>query len=260
MSTATIDLDLPARAPDAIPFSRLLDVESRKLVDTRAGFWLLTGMGAAMVAMGAGVAVLGGAFPTDWAGASQAVLTPLALLLPVLAALTMTSEWSTRTALITFTLEPRRWRVLAAKAVVLVGAVAVGVLLSLAVGAGAVLLQNALHGTEMVWALPASAMAGMILTLACSVFFGAVLGLLLLNPAAAIVAIFVIPNVLAAAAALSKPAAAVLDWVNYTQTLTFLSQGWGGGQDWARVLVSVVVMIGLPAAFGVRRTLSREAS
>ena len=35
----------------AVPFSRLLRVELRKLVDTRAGFWLLASIGVITVAV-----------------------------------------------------------------------------------------------------------------------------------------------------------------------------------------------------------------
>lgn len=261
MSTAFADLALPGRArATSIPFSRLLDVESRKLVDTRAGFWLLSGMAAATLAVGGLMAYFGASLPADWAGASQTVLYPVLLLLPVLAALTMTSEWSTRTALVTFTLEPRRWRVLAAKGAVLLGAAAAGVLLALLVGAGTVLLQHALHGTDISWALSGSGLLGLFAMLACSGLFGAALGLLTLNPAAAIVTIFVVPTVFGAVGALSETGATVLSWVDYNQTLTFLFGGWGGGQEWARALVSVAVMIGLPATAGVLRNLRREAA
>ena len=45
----------PTATPDprvtAVPFSRLLKVELRKLVDTRAGFWLLAAIGIITVAV-----------------------------------------------------------------------------------------------------------------------------------------------------------------------------------------------------------------
>ena len=42
----------------------------------------------------------------------------MGILLPVLGILLVTSEWSQRTAMVTFTLEPSRSRVIAAKFVV----------------------------------------------------------------------------------------------------------------------------------------------
>ena len=56
-----------------------------------------------------------------------ATATPQSLLLPVLGILAVTAEWSQRTGLVTFTLEPNRARTAVAKlaAVVLIGLLAV---------------------------------------------------------------------------------------------------------------------------------------
>ena len=105
----------PAGGPTGIPMSRLIRVELRKLVDTRAGRWLL--LGIALVTVGA-VAVY-----TLAADASELTfehfvnvsVLPLSWLLPVLGIMAVTSEWTQRTGLVTHTLEPRRSRVLAAK-------------------------------------------------------------------------------------------------------------------------------------------------
>ena len=55
MSTATHDARSTGSHPDpsvaAVPFSRVLRVELRKLVDTRAGFWLLAAIGIITVAV-----------------------------------------------------------------------------------------------------------------------------------------------------------------------------------------------------------------
>ena len=101
----------------AIPFARLFRAEFRKAADTRAARWLLTA--AVLLALAAQAVPL--AFPRDVTQDRASFLTWAALglsrLLPIALMLTMTAEWSQRTALATFTLEPRRSRVLAAKAV-----------------------------------------------------------------------------------------------------------------------------------------------
>ena len=56
MSTATHDAPVrPAVTGDTsvatVPFSRVLRVELRKLVDTRAGFWLLAAIGIITIAV-----------------------------------------------------------------------------------------------------------------------------------------------------------------------------------------------------------------
>ena len=99
-------------APDpsvtAVPFSRLLRVELRKLVDTRAGFWLLAAIGIITVAVV--VVFLFAAEPDQltYINFVGATATPQSLLLPVLGILAVTAEWSQRTGLVTFTLEPSR--------------------------------------------------------------------------------------------------------------------------------------------------------
>ena len=59
---------------------------------------------------------------------------PMAVILPIVAMLSVTSEWSQRSGLTTFTLVPHRGRVILAKAVVSVVVGVVSVLLALAVG------------------------------------------------------------------------------------------------------------------------------
>lgn len=243
-----------------IPLSRLIDVESRKLVDTRAGFWLLAAIAALMVGVGGLIALVWRGGPAAWAGATEMTLAPVALLLPVLAVLTMTSEWTTRSGLVTFALEPRRWRTLLAKGVVLLGAMLAGLVLALAAGAGSVLLQQALHGATVSWAMPGYTLAGFVALLACSTFFGAALGLLTQNSAAAIVTVLVMPTVLGILSALSGSAAAVLNWVDFNAVLPFLDTGWGTGTDWARLATSAAVMVVLPAALGVWRAVRQEVA
>jgi ABC-2 type transport system permease protein len=101
----------------AIPFGRLFRAEFRKATDTRAARWLLAV--AVLLALAAQAVPL--AFPRDVTQDRASSLTWAALglsrLLPSAVMLTMTAEWSQRTALTTFTLEPRRVRVLAAKVV-----------------------------------------------------------------------------------------------------------------------------------------------
>ena len=99
----------------AIPFGRLVRAEWRKATGTRAARWLL----AAVALTTIGGLVIPLLFPRDvtqtrasylaWAGLG------LTRLLPIVLMLAMTAEWSQRTAMTTFTQEPRRGRVLAAK-------------------------------------------------------------------------------------------------------------------------------------------------
>ena len=105
--TTTTQTQAPIRpmAGGGIPFSRLLQVEFRKSWDTRASFWLLFCIGAiVLIAELIAAIVTGvqdvkdvefGTFATVAGFISQ-------LLLPVLGIMLVTSEWSQRTAMVTF--------------------------------------------------------------------------------------------------------------------------------------------------------------
>ena len=93
----------------AVPFTRLVHVELRKMLDTRAGRWLLIGIGA-VIALALTIMFFnnGGEHPLPVY--LQATTMPMAIILPVVGILAVTSEWSQRTGLVTFSLEPRRTR------------------------------------------------------------------------------------------------------------------------------------------------------
>jgi len=112
MTTATSTVAASSALGPGIPFSRSLRVEWRKSVDTRAARWLL----AAVAAVAVIAAVVPIATPhssdQDLPNYLAIVAIGVTLLLPVVSILTLTSEWSQRTVLTTFTQDPRRDRVL----------------------------------------------------------------------------------------------------------------------------------------------------
>src|SRR5215218_6135096 len=105
-----------AAGRDARPgLGRLTAVELRKMTDTRAGFWLqLAVVGLTLTIAGL---IIGFGDPQDQTLAKmlQGTIQPSINLLPVIGILLVSSEWSQRTAQISFTLVPRRPRVIAAK-------------------------------------------------------------------------------------------------------------------------------------------------
>ena len=113
MTTATLDI---SRTP-AVPFGRLVRVELRKMADTRAGRWLLISIGllTLLVLIIQMAVVLAQDIDVKFIDFLQGMNIPMAILLPILGVLSVTSEWSQRTAMVTFTLEPSRVRVIAAK-------------------------------------------------------------------------------------------------------------------------------------------------
>ena len=101
-------------APRPIPMSRIVGVELRKMFDTRSGFWLM-----ATIAIGAllatGAVILWA--PDDqltYSTFASAIGFPMSVILPMVAILSVTSEWTQRIGLTTFTLLPSRGRVIGA--------------------------------------------------------------------------------------------------------------------------------------------------
>ena len=94
---------------------RLTLVELRKMADTRAGFWLLvvTALLTIVTAVIAGLTF--GDTDKTLLNMMAVTVQPASILMPVVGILLVTSEWSQRTAMVTFALVPERGRVLMAK-------------------------------------------------------------------------------------------------------------------------------------------------
>src|SRR5256885_2479319 len=126
----------PARGQS---FLKLVTIELRKSVDTRSGRVLIAGI--LLIALAAltwqFTHLPKGAVGFD--GFLGAAATGVMLILPVIGVMAMTSEWTQRTALTTFTLSPRRVRVQLAKFVsaVLLSAVVMTAVVALALASTA---------------------------------------------------------------------------------------------------------------------------
>ena len=105
----------PSSALGPIPFSRLVRVEWAKATDTRAARWLLALVGLSTAGMVLVPVLAPTTFDQSYASYLRVAALGLTILLPVVAILTLTSEWSQRTVMTTFTQEPRRIRVVNAK-------------------------------------------------------------------------------------------------------------------------------------------------
>ena len=107
----TLDVSTTTRPP----MSRLVKVELRKMVDTRAGMWLMITIAAVTVVATTIFGLAGHDEDRTFYNFMQFAGAPQGILLPVLGILLVTQEWSQRTAMVTFTLEPQRSRTLIAK-------------------------------------------------------------------------------------------------------------------------------------------------
>ncbi|HEY5882945.1 MAG TPA: hypothetical protein VIU11_28840 [Nakamurella sp.] len=234
-----------------VPFTRTTRVELRKMVDTRAGVWLLAIVTLSGLAMIVGTLIWGGE-PHGLNDFLGSTVLPLSVLLPVVGIMAATAEWSQRTGLVTFTLEPRRGRVVAAKLVA-------SVLLGLGVFAAALLAAIAATlATGSSWDLSVSVLAGLVLAVLLFVLQGVAFGFALLNTPAAIVAALLLPTVWTIAGGLIPAVQGVSDWLNLNTTTMPLMTGEMTGTDWAKLGTSVLLWVGVPLAIGTRRVLTRE--
>ena len=89
--TSTLEQEAPRPAsrpaPAPIPFTRLLSVETIKMFNTRAGFWLMVGMAAAAVVATASVILFAPDDQIVYDNFGAAIGIPMTLLLPVMAIL-----------------------------------------------------------------------------------------------------------------------------------------------------------------------------
>lgn len=244
----------------AVPMSRLVKVELRKMVDTRAGFWLFVSMGiAAAIIM---VAMLIFAEPEDltFGGMFGVMNIPTGFLLPVVAILLVTSEWSQRTGLLTFTLEPRRSRVVIAKLATGVVAAVAAVTAALAFGAlGAVLagvLRDGGGGWDMTWMGIGNASLLQFLAL----LQGFAFAMLIMNSAAAIVLYFVLPTVWSIVGSIVPWLQEnIQPWADFWTAQASLQSGTApSGEEWAKLAVSGTIWVLIPLVAGVWRLLRSE--
>jgi ABC-type transport system involved in multi-copper enzyme maturation permease subunit len=264
MSAVAADPTLDVSHTQEVPFGRLVSVELRKLADTRAGRWLLiaiAGLTLLVLIIQLSV-VLGQDLHPKFIDFLQGMNTPMGILLPVLGVLTVTSEWSQRTAMVTFTLEPSRVRVVAAKFVsillISVLALVVGVLL----GALANVLYGALSGHTVVWGNPAKFAFFYLLLYIFGMATGFAFGALFLNSPAGIVIYFVysfvLPTIFGIAAALMNWFESLQPWIDFNNDQNHLIDATISGKGWVQLAVSGVIWLVIPMAIGVWRIRRAE--
>lgn len=255
----------PTRADDSapIPLTRLARAEVRKLVDTRASLWLTLAIaGLSAIIMIVALAANQNTPENLTFGQLFGLMNiPTGIILPVLAIMLVTGEWSQRTALTTFTMEPRRDRIVAAKLVAsliaALGAVVVALVFA-AIGTG--IAGIAFSDPAGSWDMTAAGLFNSFLLQLFALLMGFGFAALLLNTPAAIVLYFVLPTVLSVVTELVPWFGDHLgDWVDTGRTqIPFMTGDWATGGEWARLLVSAVLWIGVPLVLGITRILRAE--
>jgi ABC-2 type transport system permease protein len=257
-NAAALDIPIAGRDAGARPnMGRLTAVELRKMVDTRAGFWLQLAVVALTVVVIVVVCIVGNAEDQTLAQMLSAALAPASILLPIVGILLVSSEWSQRTAPITFVLVPRRARVVAAK--VLASVVLSIVAFAFCLAVAAVGTAVAAPGIDGTWSLSAGLLGQSVLSLVTGVITGVAFGAALLSSAPAIVLSFVLPLGWAAVGSIHalEPAAR---WLDGTRSLSPLTEHLLSSTEWARAGTTLALWMVLPLAIGLWRILRDEVA
>jgi ABC-2 type transport system permease protein len=261
---AVDDLRTRSSAVRRIPLSRVTAVELRKMFDTRSGFWLMASIAIAAVLATAAVIAFAPDDELTYSTFGTAIGFPMAVILPMIAILSVTSEWSQRSGLTTFTLVPHRGRVIGAKAISSIVVAVASMLLALAIGALGNVVGTAITGTPQVWDVSLGDGLSIMLGNILGLLSGFTLGLLIRGSAGAIVAYFVYSLVLPS---LAEVLAASQQWftdlrpwvdVNYAQGALFQFDGSLSGDQWAQLGVTGVIWLLIPMAVGLRLVLRSE--
>jgi ABC-type transport system involved in multi-copper enzyme maturation permease subunit len=256
-------LDVSGTAP--VPFGRLVMVELRKSYDTRAGFWLLLSIGGVVglfLAIATIITVVQDE-PVRYVDFVAIAAYITGILLPILGIMLVTSEWSQRSAMVTFSLEPRRVNVVLAKMVVGVLLTALTLVAALVIGLVCTTVCEVANPDLTTWEVGADELAGFAVTQTLAMLGGFAIATLLLNTPASIVVFFVyrfvIPIVFGIAGALMDWFEDVRVWIDFQSAMSpIYDWSLSTGEEWGHFVVSGILWLGLPIGIGLWRILRAE--
>jgi ABC-type transport system involved in multi-copper enzyme maturation permease subunit len=227
------------------------------MVDTRAGFWLQVAVLGLTLTFAIIQAVTGHAADRTLHDILVSAVFPAQVLLPIVGILLVSSEWSQRTTLVTFTLVPQRLRVLVAK-------LAAGVLLATAaflvsLGLAALVTAIAAPSAGDTWSLSWVVLAQILFHVVVSMVMGLAFGAMLLASAPAIVLFFALPltwSALGSIPALTGTA----QWLDGARSFSPLTDHVMNATEWAHVGTTLAVWMLLPLLIGTWRIARNEVS
>ncbi|MCY4728581.1 ABC transporter permease [Nocardioides sp. STR2] len=254
---------LPSRtALLPVPVVRLVGVELRKSFDTRSGMWLLASLGLAAVLTTGAIIAWSPAEQLTYSQFTLAIGVPMTIILPIIAVLSVTSEWSQRSGLATFTLVPHRGKVLTAKAVAAVLVTVPATVAAFSVGALGTLAGATLAGIDPVWDQGWADVGYFALGQTLLLLTGFALGALIRNSSGAIVAYmlygFVAPGLLAFLALNQEWFADARPWVDAKYNQDAILRGALTGDGWSHLAVTSLVWLVVPMVVAVVNVLRSE--
>lgn len=248
--------------PAPIPLRRLLDTELRKMFDTRAGFWLLASIGITAGLASVATALFAPDSVQQYESYATAVGFPVAVILPIIAALSVTGEWSQRTGLTTFTLVPSRSRVIRAKLLCIIGVGMASMVVAMVIGAVGTFVGAAVNGVDPGWNIEAKQVVLLILSNILGMLIGFMLGVLFRNSAAAIVGYFVysfmLPTVFMLLYNFQDWFRDVHPWIDFQSATAVLYDSVPTGEEWAHIAVTGMLWLVIPTFIGLRMVMRSE--
>ena len=219
----------PVPASHHVPLVRVTKVELRKMFNTRSGLWMLISIGLLSLLATCAVVIFAPDDDVTYESFATAIGLPMSVILPMIAILGVTSEWSQRSGLTTFTLVPSRGRVIAAKAAVTCLVGVVSMVVAFAVGALGNVAGAAVLDVDTVWNVPLSTVPQIVLGNLVGMAIGFTLGVVLRSSPAAIVGYFVVslvmPGILVLLAEVRDWFTDLQPWVDWNTTQVNLFEG-----------------------------------
>jgi ABC-2 type transport system permease protein len=263
-TTLATPMPMDLSATPQVPLTRLAKVEFRKALDTRAGRWVA---GIIVVGVLLTVSIYALVAPDSDKDLGTFLLIAggfLGYFMPLLIIMLVTAESSQRNGLVTFTLEPRRSRVIAAK--LLAGLLLSGIVMVL--GALMAVIGNLIGigtGATADWTVDGNLLFnGFVIANFIGVLLGFAIATLLMNTAGAIVGYFaytlILPIALGILSALSEGFEKIAPWIDFNTAQLPLFEGdyLPEGQEWAQLLVTGTIWLVIPLFLGIQRLLRTE--
>ena len=245
-----------------VPLSRVTRVELRKMFDTRSGFWLMASIVIAALVSTVATILFAPESDLTYYTFAKAIGFPMTVILPMIAVLSITGEWSQRSGLTTFTLVPHRSRVILAKVIASVTVGVASMLFALAIGVVGNLVGTTMAGTDLVWDVSVAHAVDIVIGSLLCLLTGTMLGLLFRSSPVALVAYFVyallVPTVSGLLATSQQGYRDLQPWVDLNYAQSFLFEGTLTGAQWAHLAVTVTVWLALPALIALRLVTRSE--
>jgi ABC-2 type transport system permease protein len=261
---AAAHVRVPRATVKPIPLSRITAVELRKMFDTRSGFWLIASIAITAVLATGGVILWAADGNLTYSTFATAIRFPVVIILPLIAILAVTSEWSQRTGLTTFTLVPHRSRIITAKAISSVAIAIAAMVIAFAVGALGNVLGAWIRGSALIWDVTVTQCAYYVLGMVLSLLIGFMLGVLFRASTGAIVAYFVLTFLLPTVSGLLAESQhwfhTLQPWVDiqFAQAGLFVFDHTLTGQEWVHIAVTGLTWLVIPMLVGLRLVLRTE--